>query len=233
MRRYYIISRVLLILPIIDFAVAAPTLVQEKRRAGVNAVHLVPGDAITMLGKRGGEFNELWLKYLSHWENHFADPEPSAIRPPSSLPPSEPADGWTNLKQPLPSIPEEPSTVSSPDHAPPSPGSLTESGNGLMRGHSDAPGPFSPQAVSSTMSSADHALMGPHALPNPGPSTEPDHEMVDVLPPPSLASPIESDIEMVDASVPPWPGSASPVESDIEMVDASVPPLPRSASPMA
>jgi hypothetical protein len=140
MRRYYIVSGILLILPIIDFAVAAPVLVQEKRQAGVDVVH-IPEDAITMLGKRGDELNELWLKLFGHPEDHFAKPEESsAARPSSSSPPSGPADGWTDVKQPLPSIPEEPSPVSSPDHAPPSPGSLTESGYELMKGVAP-PGP--------------------------------------------------------------------------------------------
>jgi hypothetical protein len=109
MRRYYIVSGILLILPIIDFAVAAPALVQEKRQVGVDAVH-IPEAAITMLEKRGDELNELWFNYLSHFENYFAKPEESSVaRPPPSSPPSGPKDGWTDVSQPLPSIPEEPS----------------------------------------------------------------------------------------------------------------------------
>ena len=47
---------ILLILSIIDrdFALPAPVLVQEKRQAGVDVVH-IPKDAITVLGKRVGE----------------------------------------------------------------------------------------------------------------------------------------------------------------------------------
>ena len=100
-------------------------------------------------------------------------------------PGSRPADGWTDVTQPLSPIPEEPSPVSSPDHVPPNPGSLTETGNELMKGDSP-PGP-SGQA-SSTMSSADNELMGAHALPNPGPSTESDNEMMSV----PLSSPVSS-----------------------------------------
>jgi len=175
-------------------------------------MHIVPGDAITMLGKRGDELSELWLKYLSRIENHFPKPEESsAARPSPSSPPLVPEGRWTDLKQPLPSIPEEPeelSPVSSPDHGPPSPGSLTESGHGLTKEDSDSPpGP-------STMPSADH---GAHALPSPGPSTESDYEMVDATSPPGPASLTESDVEMVDV---PWSptGSASPIEFDHEMV---------------
>jgi hypothetical protein len=165
MRRDYMVSGILLILPIIDFAVAAPALVQEKHQAVVDVVH-VPEDAIATLGKRGDALDELFFEL-------FGVPEESS----SAARPSAPADGWTDLKQPLPSIPEEPSPVSSPDHTSPSTGSSTESGYELMEG--DAPPGPSGQA-SSTMSSADHELMGTHALPNPGPSTESDHEMMDV-----------------------------------------------------
>jgi hypothetical protein len=54
MRRYNIVTRILLILSIIDFALAAPVLVQEKRQAFVDAV-LIPKDVITELGKRSDE----------------------------------------------------------------------------------------------------------------------------------------------------------------------------------
>jgi hypothetical protein len=172
MRRDYIVSGILLVLLIINFAVAAPVLVQEKHQAVVDLVH-VPEDAIAMLGKRGDEFDELLLTL-------FGVPEESS----SAARPSAPAGGWMDVKQPLPSIPEEPSRVSSPDHALPSTGSSTESGYELMKGDAP-PGPPSGQA-SSTMFSADHGLMGAHALPNPGPSTESEHEMMDV----SLSSPV-------------------------------------------
>jgi hypothetical protein len=243
MRRCYIVSGILLILPIIDFAVAAPVLVQEKRQAGVD-VAPIPEDATTMLGKRVDELDELLLVLFGVPEDHIAKPESSsAAHLSSSSPPSGPADGWTNVKQPLPSIPEEPSPVSSPDHAPPSPGddldepwltlfgpseshffpkpeespspppsaptdgwtdvkqplpsipeepslvpspdrappnpgSLTESGYELMKG--GAPGLSGPAALTMSSAEADHDLMGTYALPNPGPSTESDREMMDV-----------------------------------------------------
>jgi hypothetical protein len=256
MRRYYIVSGILLILHIIDFAVAAPALVKEKRQAGVD-VAPIPEDVTTMLGKRVDELNELLLQLFGVPEDHFAKLEDfakpessSAAHPSSSSPPSGPADGWTNVKQPLPSIPEEPSPVSSPDHAPPSPGddldklwltlfghseshffpkpeespspppsaptdgwtnvkqplpsipeepslvpspdrappnpgSLSESGYELMKG--GAPGLSGPAALTMSSAEADHDLMGAYALPNPGPSTESDREMMDV--PPSSAVP--------------------------------------------
>ena len=131
--------------------------------------------------------DELWLHIFGDPGAHFVKPESSsATRPSSSSLPSGPADGWTDVKQPLPPIPEEPSPVSSPDHAPPSPGSLTESGNELMKGDAP-PGPSGP--ASSIMSSADHELMGADALPNPGPSTDSNPEMMDV---PPVSSPVSS-----------------------------------------
>ena len=40
MRLYNIVSKILVILPIIDFAVTAPLLAQEKLQARVNVVHI-------------------------------------------------------------------------------------------------------------------------------------------------------------------------------------------------
>jgi len=131
----------------------------------------IPEDAITMLDKRGGEF-EQWLNLL---EDHFEKQEESSVaRPSSSSPPSGPDHEWTDVEQLLPSNPGEPSPVSKvgQDHAPPNPGSLTEG---------DAqPGPSSP----------DHELTGAHALPNSGPPTEPGHDLTEVHAP--LSSPVFS-----------------------------------------
>ena len=108
MLRYYIVSGILLIIPV---ALAAPVLVQEKRQAGIEAMH-IPEDAITTLGKRGDGLDQLWLKYVSKYENHFpATPE-------------EPKHEWTDVSQPLPPIPEHP---------------LTESGHESTEEDSDAP----------------------------------------------------------------------------------------------
>ena len=54
MLRYNIISGILLILPIIDLAVAAPVLVQEKCQACADVVH-IHRNVVTVLGKRGVE----------------------------------------------------------------------------------------------------------------------------------------------------------------------------------
>ena len=148
MRRYYITSGILLILAIIDFTVAAPVLVQEKRQVDVNVVQL-PEDVTTMLGslgKRGDEF----LKFINIPEDRFANLEdfaanPQGWGPSATRPPSGPADGSASVKQPS-STPEEPSTVPRPDQAPPSSGSLIESGDKL----DTLPGPSGP--AKSTMS---------------------------------------------------------------------------------
>ena len=61
MRRYDIVFGILLTLPIIDFALAAPVLVKEKRHAYVYAAQ-VPKDVVTVLEKRGEDqlLNELF-----------------------------------------------------------------------------------------------------------------------------------------------------------------------------
>jgi hypothetical protein len=184
MRRYYIFSGILLILPIIDFAIAAPVSVQEDRQAYVDVVH-IPEEAMSMLGKRM-EFNELWNKFLTDPDKKYF-PKPEGSRPtPSALP----APAWMDV-QPLP---EEPPPLSNPDHAPLNPGSLTDSRHESMK--EDALPKPSGQA-SSTMFSADHEIIGAHALSNPGLSTESDHEMVDVPSSSGSASPIESAHETV------------------------------------
>jgi hypothetical protein len=179
MRRYYTVSGILLILPIIDFALAAPVLVQEKRQADVDVAH-IPEDAITMLGKRGDELNELWLKALNLNEGHLAKPEESsAARPSSSSPPSGSADGWRDLTQPLPSIPGEPSPVSSHE---------------LMGAH-PLPNPPRPSTPS------DHEMVDVPPSSGSASTKETDEEMVDVSrlsPPPGSARPIEPDHEMAD-----------------------------------
>jgi hypothetical protein len=187
MRRYYIVSRLLLILPIIGFAVAAPVLVQEKRQTHVD-VGNIPGDAITMLGERGelDDLNEMLLMY----EKHFAEQaESSAAHTSSSSPPSGPDHGWTltNLRQPLPSILEEESPVSSPGHEPSGTESSTGSGYELME-EGAPPGLGPSSAASSTISDAHPEWVGAHALPNPGLPTESDHWLTGMDAP--LSSPV-------------------------------------------
>src|SRR5258708_36865384 len=81
MRRYIIVSGILLILSIIDFALAAPVLAQEKCQACVDVVG-IPEDAMTTLGKRGGELEQLWDKW--YFEGLWGKPKKSSGAPASS-----------------------------------------------------------------------------------------------------------------------------------------------------
>ena len=102
MRRYNIVSRIILIITVITFALAAPVLVQEKHQAGVDVVH-VPGDVITVLGKRtlDEDLDVLWDGWW-HYENVLGEPAPPPNVPPPTLaevhmpevhvPPQGPAD---------------------------------------------------------------------------------------------------------------------------------------------
>lgn len=169
MRLYDILSVILLILPTIEFAVAMPVPVQEKPQLPVGTV--TPVDTMTMLRNRGDEFDmeELSKLILSYGqnpdslhENPFKRPKkssaarPSSSSPSPSLPPSKPLHLLTNAKQPLPSIPEN------------YPGE-----DALME--EDASGPGASSLAKSTMSDSHPELVGAHALPNKGPSTESDH----------------------------------------------------------
>ena len=157
----------LLILPIINFAVAAPVLEGKKSQAGVDAAHI---PAINMLGKRVSKVDEM-LDAL------FGQPE----SPPESPPPSKPADGWSILNRPLSPIPEEPSPE--PNQASP-----TANTDLLM----ESPSPLTPSSTDSFTEDGGwwdedengimyfgqgHDLTAMHAPPpntNPRPSDEPE-----------------------------------------------------------
>jgi hypothetical protein len=99
MRRYDIVSGILLILSIIDFALAAPVLVQEKRQACVDVVH-IPRAVITVLGKRGpgdedlDKLPNLAKEFFETWKNPV---ESSDAHAPSSSAPPGPDPGSTNV----------------------------------------------------------------------------------------------------------------------------------------
>ena len=122
--RYGIVSGILLILSVIDFALAAPILVQEKRQTSVDEVHM-PKDVITVLGKRMDddfeEFSRLVDGYFRPWKKLVAssssvplgpdhgptnavqapvpDPAPSDAHAPPNLAPPGPDHGLTNVMQ--------------------------------------------------------------------------------------------------------------------------------------
>jgi hypothetical protein len=104
MRRYNIVSGILLILSFIDFALAAPVLVQEKRQAWVNLMH-IPKDVIIMLGKRWDEdLEKLWGEYFDN-SGHLQESgnlESPATYTSSSSAPSEPDHGSTSVVQAAP-----------------------------------------------------------------------------------------------------------------------------------
>lgn len=88
--------RILLILTVITFTLAAPALVQDKRQSCVDVVH-TPEDVIPVLGKRTleEEMNMLWKYYNNVWRNrnpavlHLQEP---ALPVPPNVPPPNPAE---------------------------------------------------------------------------------------------------------------------------------------------
>ena len=114
MRRYNVVSGVLFVLPIINFALAAPALVQEKRHAFVDVVHKLDDAEIIVLGKRVEDpLDLMWNKYF---EKMWGKPEvSSATHAPSSSAPSTPGHGSTNvIEEPAPN---SASTAANPGHA--------------------------------------------------------------------------------------------------------------------
>jgi hypothetical protein len=107
-----VVSGILLIPSVIDFAVAAPVLVQEKHQARAGIVGITE-DAVTTSGKRVGDWEKVWQSEdLTEGRPgyHFLPKPPKSSAARLSKPPAGPmpADGWTNVKQRLPTIPEEP-----------------------------------------------------------------------------------------------------------------------------
>jgi hypothetical protein len=102
MCRYNIVSRILIILTVATFALAAPVLVQEKRQVYVDVVH-APKDVINVSENRRMDPNDglniMWDAIL-HPENawnhnpvavHLQEPEPP-LNPAEPEPPLNPAD---------------------------------------------------------------------------------------------------------------------------------------------
>jgi hypothetical protein len=176
MRRYDIVSGILLILSIVDFALAAPVLVQEKRQACVDVVP-IPKDGVPVLGKRGNEeLEKLAADYFKTWGEpvESSDAHASSI----SAPPG-PDHGSTNVVQAPgpnqasstanPGLLMEPSSPSSVQGALGDPLPEDQWSNKGDDG-SDASEPlFTP---GSSENGADHESTGVH--PDPIPPTNPD-----------------------------------------------------------
>ena len=233
----YIVSGILLIVPIVDIALAAPVLVQEKRQTCADMADIIACPR-TVSWKWGRGIGELGDKYI---EDYFTKPgESSAAHGSSSLAPSEPKYGWTDLNQPLASIPEdhpeghpegypeEWSPASSPDRTLPSPGSVTESGHDLAGMHAPLSSPVFPTWFHPVH--ADHRLMWAHpsrlnlGLDSVDGLGFDDPKLVVEEPPSGPASPTGPDADhegQVAHPAPPWPHSASLSDSDHEIVDVS------------
>ena len=83
MRRYHTVFGTLLILSIIDFALAAPVLVQEKRQAYTDGVPiLVPKDVTT--ASRRADLAELAAEYLKTWGKPIESSDAHASPSPAS-----------------------------------------------------------------------------------------------------------------------------------------------------
>ena len=113
MRRYDIVSRILFILAITDFALAAPVSVQEKRQPCVDIMQM-PNDVTAVLGKRAGEqageiekelkkFFETWQAPVESSDAH-ASPRPDGSANVVQVPTANPG--------PLVESPGPPSTAS-------------------------------------------------------------------------------------------------------------------------
>ena len=194
----------------------------------------------------GDESNKMWLN-LNLFDRpgsySLAKPESSAAHQASSSQPPRPADAWTGVKQPLMSIPKEPSPVSTPDHAPSSTG---DGSNGPWLNLFGPPGSYfltkpetsaahpswssQPSVPADWWTDVKRPLSPIPEEPSPVPS--PDDT------PPSPGSLTESGYELMKGDAAPWPSgsasstlssadhemmdSASPIESDQQM-DASPP----------
>jgi hypothetical protein len=98
MRRSDIIFGILLVLSIIDFALAAPLLAQKKRHAYVDVVQ-IPEDVVTVVRKRGPEDEEL-QNLLKQLDDYVAEwPESSDSHAPSGSAPLRTDHGSMNNMQ--------------------------------------------------------------------------------------------------------------------------------------
>ncbi|KAF8502832.1 hypothetical protein F5888DRAFT_1800388 [Russula emetica] len=186
MRRYDIVSGILLILSIIDFALAAPVLVQERRQAGIDMAH-IPRNVITVLGKRGDDelekLAEDYFKTGGKPVDSSGAHAPSSSAPSDSAPPG-PDHGSTNVVQSP--APNPASSTANPDpliEGPSSTAALQGSWeyhfnaawDDVFSNKGDDEFSFWPQHNPSlTEHGSDHELTGAHApQPNPNPKKRP------------------------------------------------------------
>ena len=162
MRQYDVVSRIFLILSTINFVIAAPVLVQDKRQACLDVVHN-PEGAIIVLGERGGQEMEL-TDFLDNW---LTKPKES-----SGSAPSNPDHGPTNVVDGPPPNPATSTEIDSNDKLvtsgppPPTPGSP----KGLEMVHPSSWGQWSQTKLDS-----GHEYEAVHPLPGAVSSTESEH----------------------------------------------------------
>ena len=207
----YIVCGTLLILLIVDFALAAPVLVQEKRQAYADMA-VITTYPIAVLWKRGGLEHE--VEIIENYIPLFKQEESSdAHASSSSAPQKEPKNGWSDDNELLQTIPEGWSPASSPDRA-----SDTQSAQMLAGVHA----PLSSTPVLPTwfhpgneLSEEAHASPPNTGLSNPSTVSDSDNRLVAEQPPLPKESSTVSGSEMV---YPPPSPKESPTVSDFEMV---------------
>ena len=158
MRRYNVVPLIILILFILNFALAAPVLLPDKHQVYVNVAH-VPKDVITVLGKRGDrleEMEKLFENFDKWWKG---EPESSsAARPPSSSAPLE--SGHGSMQADVPPVHPASSIESDRNprllvHPPPTPGeassieSVSNPDREAMDVDHDAPPPNTESSIES------------------------------------------------------------------------------------
>lgn len=187
--RLYIVSGILLIVPIVGFALAAPVLVQEKREEYTD-IASIPEYPVTVFGKRAGEIEEAGVQYISDWFGQQG--EKAATHPSSSSTPPSITEG----------LPPESDQASTVVHAPLSSPVLHDwflIPHRYMGPHAPQPelGPSEHPLVveeppsrtaSPTVSDGDRGFQVVHQPPPPPPpTTESDFEVVDRPPSSSMS----------------------------------------------
>ena len=203
----YIVCRIFLIVLILDFALAAPLLVQEKRQACANMANITT-HPITVLEKRGGlgdgvEIIENYIPFSKQEESSAAHASSSPA------PQKEPKNEWSDDNGPLQTIPEGWSPVSSPDRAP-----NTQSAQLLTGMHA----PLSSPVLPIWFDTDNELLKEAHASPpNTGLSNPSTERLLAEQPPSPKESSTVSDFEMV---YPPPSGSESSTDLNRESMSA-------------
>ena len=107
MRRYDLVSGILLILSIVDFALAAPVSAQERHQEDADVVQVPTEYVINVLGKR-------WQEDLEKLGEEFLKPGGKPVESSSSAPSGLDDHGSTNVVQP-PAAPNPAQSAINPD----------------------------------------------------------------------------------------------------------------------